>query len=81
MKNIKTYNLFITESIKFVKQPKKENAKTEVYNVLKDDVVIGQIKWYSRLRGYAFLPTPDCNHTIKEFIKDLMKKRREENKK
>jgi hypothetical protein len=30
------------------------------------------------MRGYAFLPTPDCNDEIKEFIKDLMKKRREE---
>jgi hypothetical protein len=33
------------------------------------------------MRGYAFLPTPDCDVKIKEFVKDLMKKRREEKKK
>ena len=36
-----------------------------------------EIKWYSRMRGYAFLPTSDCNDEIKDFIKDLMKKRKE----
>jgi hypothetical protein len=65
-------------NLKFTLQPKKKGAKTDTYNVSKDGHVIGQIKWYSRMRGYAFLPTPDCNDEIKEFIKDLMKKRREE---
>jgi len=65
-------------NLKFTLQPKKKGAKTDTYNVNKDGQVIGQIKWYSRMRGYAFLPTPDCNDEIKEFIKDLMKKRREE---
>ena len=65
-------------NLKFTLQPKKKGAKTDTYNVNKDGQVIGQIKWYSRMRGYGFLPTPDCNDEIKEFIKDLMKKRREE---
>ena len=65
-------------NLKFTLQPKKKGAKTDTYNVSKDGHVIGQIKWYSRMRGYGFLPTPDCNDEIKEFIKDLMKKRREE---
>ena len=65
-------------NLKFTLQPKKKGAKTDTYNVNKDGNVIGQIKWYSRMRGYGFLPTPDCNDEIKEFIKDLMKKRREE---
>jgi|688.fasta_scaffold336308_1 hypothetical protein len=65
-------------NLKFTLQPKKKGAKTDTYNVSKDGHVIGQIKWYSRMRGYAFLPTSDCNDEVKEFIKDLMKKRREE---
>jgi len=65
-------------TLKFTLQPKKKGAKTDTYNVSKGGNVIGQIKWYSRMRGYGFLPTPDCNDEIKEFIKDLMKKRREE---
>jgi hypothetical protein len=30
------------------------------------------------MRGYAFLPTKDCDNEIKEFVKELMKKRKEE---
>jgi hypothetical protein len=30
------------------------------------------------MRGYAFLPTNDISDEIKDFVKDLMKKRREE---
>jgi hypothetical protein len=30
------------------------------------------------MRGYAFLPSTDCDNEIKEFVKELMKKRREE---
>ena len=82
MRYLKTYKLFETKkeisTLKFTLQPKKKGAKTDTYNVNKDGQVIGQIKWYSRMRGYGFLPTPDCNDEIKEFIKDLMKKRREE---
>ena len=59
-------------------QAKKKGAKTETYNVSKDGNVIGQIKWSSRMRGYAFLPTNDISDEIKDFVKDLMKKRREE---
>jgi hypothetical protein len=79
MKYLKTYILFESKSnLKFTKQPKKKGTKTETYNVNKDGNLIGQIKWSSRMRGYAFLPTTDSSDEIKEFIKDLMKKRREE---
>lgn len=83
MKYIKTYKVFEskkTESskLKFKLQPKKKGSKTDTYNVIKDGTVLGQIKWYSRIRGYGFLPANDCNDEIKEFIKELMKKRRED---
>lgn len=71
----------LLESLKFNKQPKKSGAKTDVYNVSKSGKVVGQVKWSSRMRGYAFLPTPDCESEIKEFVKDLMAKRRAEKKK
>ena len=82
MKYIKTYKIFESKSgVAFTKQPKKKGAKTDVYNVTKGGNVIGQVKWSSRLRGYGFLPTNDCNLDIKEFVKELMRKRREEKKK
>lgn len=82
MIHLKSYNLFESKSdLKFTKQPKKKGAKTETYNVIKDSNVIGQIKWSSRMRGYAFLPTTDSSNEIKEFIKDLMIKRKEEKSK
>lgn len=81
MKYLKTYILFESKSnLKFTKQPKKKGAKTEIYNVSKDSNIIGQIKWSSRMRGYAFLPTTDSSDEIKEFIKDLMTKRRNSEK-
>jgi hypothetical protein len=81
MKYLKTYILFESKSnLKFTKQPKKKGAKTETYNVSKDGNIIGQIKWSSRMRGYAFLPTTDSSDEIKEFIKDLMTKRRNSEK-
>ena len=81
MRHLKTYNLFESKEVsklKFTLQPKKKGAKTDTYNVSKEGKVIGQIKWYSRMRGYAFLPTNDISSEIKDFIKDLMKKRRDE---
>lgn len=81
MKYIKTFNESVASKITFIKQPKKKGAKTDVYNVLKGGNIIGQVKWVSRVRGYSFSPTKDCDTEIKEFIKDLMKKRREEKKK
>lgn len=81
MKYLKSYILFESKSnLKFTKQPKKKGAKTETYNVSKGGNVIGQIKWSSRMRGYAFLPTTDSSDEIKEFIKDLMLKRRNSEK-
>ena len=81
MKYLKSYILFESKSnLKFTKQPKKKGAKTETYNVSKGGNIIGQIKWSSRMRGYAFLPTTDSSDEIKEFIKDLMLKRRNSEK-
>ena len=77
MRYLKTYKLFESKSsLKFVKQPSKKGAKTETYNVVKDDNVIGQIKWSSRMRGYAFLPEKDHDEEVKSFIKELMSKRK-----
>jgi hypothetical protein len=78
MKHIDSYQIFESKSsVKFVKQPQKKGAKTDTYNVVKGGKTIGVIKWSSRMRGYAFLPTSDCDTKIKEFIKELMRKRRE----
>lgn len=72
-------NIFENKSnLKFTKKEKKKGAKTDTYDVSKSGTVIGQIKWSSRMRGYAFLPTTDCDNEIKEFLKELMRKRREE---
>lgn len=79
-KYMESYQLFL-ESVKFNKQPQKKGAKTDTYNVSKGGKVIGQIKWSSRMRGYSFQPTKDCDSQIKEFVKDLMRKRRESKKK
>ncbi len=71
-------NIFENKSnLKFSKKEKK-GAKTDTYDVSKSGTVIGQVKWSSRMRGYAFLPTTDCDNEIKEFVKELMRKRREE---
>ena len=79
MRYIQTYQIFESKSsIKFVKKESKKGAKTETYDVVKSGEVLGQIRWSSRMRGYAFLPTNDISDEIKEFVKDLMKKRREE---
>lgn len=85
MKYLKVFEEFkdyiLLEDVKFNKQPKKSGAKTEIYDVINSDKVVGQIKWSSRMRGYAFLPTKDCESEIKEFVKDLMSKRRSDKKK
>jgi hypothetical protein len=79
MKYLQSYKLFESKSdIKFIKKEKKKGAKTDIYDVSKSGNIIGQIKWSSRMRGYAFLPTTDCDSEIKEFVKELMKRRREE---
>lgn len=87
MNHIEDFSIFtiINETakvgVKFIKQDKKVGAKTEVYNVNKNGVIIGQVKWSSRMRGYGFLPTSDCDVEVKEFIKDVMAKRRADKKK
>lgn len=79
MEYLKSYKVFENKSnLKFTKKEKKKGAKTDTYDVSKSGTIIGQIKWSSRMRGYAFLPTTDCDNEIKEFVKELMKKRREE---
>lgn len=78
MKYLQSYKLFESKSdIKFIKKEKKKGAKTDTYDVSKSGNIIGQIKWSSRMRGYAFLPTSDVSLDIKEYISNLMKKRRE----
>ena len=79
MKYIDSYKIF--EKLNFNKKSKKKGAKTDTYNVSKSNKVIGQVKWSSRNRGYAFLPPPDCDTEINTFVKDLMRKRRENKKK
>ena len=79
MEYLKSFKVFENKSnLKFTKKEKKKGAKTDTYDVSKSGTVIGQIKWSSRMRGYAFLPTTDCDNEIKEFLKELMRKRREE---
>jgi hypothetical protein len=79
MEYLKSYKVFEEKSnLKFTKKEKKKGTKTDTYDVSKSGTIIGQIKWSSRMRGYAFLPTTDCDNEIKEFVKELMKKRREE---
>lgn len=79
LNHILSYSLF--ESINFKKLSQKKGAKTDTYDVYKNDMIIGQVKWYSRMRGYSFLPTPDCSDEVKSFIKSLMDKRRMDKKK
>jgi hypothetical protein len=67
--------------LKFNKQPRKKGAKTDIYNVVKNGTTIGQVKWYSRLRGYGFLPPTGDESEVKEFVKEVSRLRREENKK
>ena len=83
MKRLKLYEEFgkeideTTESnIDFVKKSKKEGAKTDTYDVIKNGDLIGQIRWSSRMRGYAFLPEKDDEQKIKDFVKKLMLDRR-----
>lgn len=79
MKNLISYSLF--ESLKFTKQPKKKGSKTDTFNVSKSGNIIGQVKWYHLRRGYAFLPSVDCDEEIKNFIRLEMTKYRRNKKK
>lgn len=77
MKYLTEYRLFESaSSIRFVKKESKKGAKTETYDVVKSGEVIGQVKWSSRMRGYAFLPEKEHEGEIKDFIKGLMSKRK-----
>ena len=70
-----------TPKLKFNKQSRKKGAKTDVYNVVKGGTTIGQVKWYSRLRGYGFLPPSGDESEVTEFVKEISKTHREKNKK
>lgn len=77
MRYLQEYRLFESKSsVKFVKKESKKGTKTETYDVIKSGEVIGQIRWSSRMRGYAFLPEKEHDEEIKSFIKDLMSKRK-----
>lgn len=77
MRYLQEYRLFESKSsVKFVKKESKKGTKTETYDVIKSGEVIGQIRWSSRMRGYAFLPEKEHDEEIKVFIKDLMSKRK-----
>jgi hypothetical protein len=55
-----------------------QKPKTMVWNVIAkaDNVVLGQVLWFARWRGYAFFPAPDtlyearCLSDIAAFIKE-----------
>lgn len=71
------YNLLEnTSNLQFIKKERKKGNKTDIYDVIKDGQVIGQIKWSSRIRSYGFLPSNDCDEQIREFIQKQMKKRK-----
>jgi predicted RNA-binding protein with PUA domain len=73
LKYLISYKLFETKSnIKFkLVPPKSPTAKTSVYEVIRDGIVIGLIKWSSRMRGYGFLPKTDDSDEIQTYIKNL----------
>lgn len=77
IKTFESFNLF--ESLEFKKQPSK--GKTERYKVEKDEKEIGEVKWSSRMRGYAFVPPSDSEKDIKDFTSKLMTKWRKNRKK
>jgi len=66
--------------IRFDLQPKKADAKTQVYNVANKEngSYIGQVKWNSGWRKYCFFPQPnclfesDCLSDIVKFLNKLM---------
>lgn len=77
MRYLQTYQIFESKSsIRFTKKDSKKGAKTETYDVVKSGEVIGQIRWSSKMRAYAFLPEKEHDDEIKSFIKDLMSKRK-----
>ena len=62
----------------------KEGNKTNVWRVVTEErnEVLGEIKWFSRWRKYAFFPAPetvyedDCLKDIAEFIEQQMIERK-----
>jgi hypothetical protein len=68
--------LSLSQILNLLRKKQKKGAKTDTYDVSKSGTIIGQVKWSSRMRGYAFLPTADSETEIKSFVKELMDKRR-----
>jgi hypothetical protein len=79
MKYLQDYKLFESKSnIKFIKKDKRKKVQRLILMMCQSGTIIGQVKWSSRMRGYAFLPTADSETEIKSFVKELMDKRRED---
>ena len=74
--------------IDFILIPRKPKRKTDIYEVVSSDSghLLGSIRWYGPWRQYCFSPQGDtiysggCLDEIKEFIKELMDKRKESKK-
>lgn len=61
---------------------KSKSGKTNIYQVMNKGLHLGDIKWWSPWRKYAFFPEEgtlfeqDCLRDIAEFIEKQMGKRR-----
>ena len=64
------------ENVKFIKQEKKKDNKTNKWLVSHNDVIIGTIKWNHRVRGYSFQPTEEVSAEVIEFINKMTKEYR-----
>lgn len=81
---LKTFEEIAYQEPKWIKFVLAEHKpKTSVYNVLtKENVYLGQIKWYPSWRCYAFYPANDtifektCLQDINNFIEKLMSERK-----
>ena len=64
--------------------PPGQNPKTSIWHVVAKEggMVLGEIRWWGRWRGYAFFPRPNtlyestCLSDIAGFISEAMSKRR-----
>ena len=77
MKYLLNYKIFETkEDLIFKALPLKKGRKTINYNVVYKGQIIGQIKWFSRLRGYGYFPIVELEVPVQDFIKKLNQERR-----
>jgi len=73
----------MSKFIKFSRPRKSKSKKTQIWRVLtNDDSLLGEIRWFSRWRRYAFHPDVytvfehDCLRKIADFCEDESKKLR-----